>query len=215
MKTTLSIITLSILIALPTFAASKNYKAIYDNTDGSQAIEKPQFTSPANTGPLPLSTASDPDGVCKLYGKGSFVRNSLVVGGTVSNMVALDNSGQFNRFESGTEISYISCHTKNPAGTYPGIKTLNDDGSTTLSDLSFVINHSTYKLSTNNDFNVVCKLHGLTTYVANSLTKVRLCPTCTGTTLNSVKLDASGKFSEFVKEFEPVDNNGVQTIICR
>jgi hypothetical protein len=99
MKKTFVLLTVTFFLASTTFANvdmdredanfySTNAKAITQNDDGSFTIILPKFKNPTGEGDIQISTASDMNGVCKLYGFESSVltTDSLLVT-TVGNWV--------------------------------------------------------------------------------------------------------------------------------
>jgi hypothetical protein len=155
---------------------SKNYSAKYVNQDQSISIVSPKFSDPAGSGALHLSSNSNMDGVCNLFGQGAFIPNSKVdYYARKGSSVVINQNSQFERFDSNEytyTIGVITCSPPNPV-VVPTSENLegrfsNDDGSTTIKNPKFKMTGSNLFISSKSDLNGVCKLYGLTAFVANS-----------------------------------------------
>lgn len=163
---------------------SKSYKfqSKYINDDGSISIIKPSFSNPTGSGALYISSNSDANGLCKLYGLGAYVhqsRNSFNVptGKFEFSLVKISDSGKFESFDdiSGSAVASFICQpvdgmpkparvTKNYEGLFS-----NDDGSITVVKPKFYVNGFNIYLSLGSDLSGVCKLYGFGAYIDKSL----------------------------------------------
>lgn len=184
-----------------TFTGSENYEAKYTNDDGSISIIKPKFSNPEGNGSLYISAASDLGGLCKLYGLGRYVPNSIraLNKGPVV-MVRINSNARFSQFDYSSGISAIDRFTCEPIGgiPYPALVSdnhagffHNDDGSTTIVKPEFQINGSSSYISESSDLNGLCKLYGFGSYVPNSKRIFNQGP------VNIVRINSNARFSKF------------------
>ncbi len=155
---------------------STNYEAIRKNDDGSVSIIKPKYRAPNGQNLRLMATGSSLDGVCKLYGFVSYVRNSLLSHDDSNSVgVKINASGRFggyldNRTEVGHLIDSLACSTGSEPGGNPGARTIrNDDGSVSIMAPTFRLNGTSYRLMSNgSSMDGICRLFGLPGYVPNS-----------------------------------------------
>jgi hypothetical protein len=193
---------------------SKNYEAKHVNQDLTVSIVKPKFSNPNGDGSLFLSENSDKNGACKLYGLASYVAKSMLIynAGSGSNVV-IDASSKFSAFGSnvsGFAIGTITCNTAEnkpiPVSDNLSGRFINDDQSVTIKTPKFMMNGENLYFSENSEKNGVCKLYGLTSYIANSMLIYN------ARSGRNVVTDASSKFSEFGSN---VSGYAIGSLMCR
>lgn len=189
---------------------SKNYEAMYVNQDLTVSIVKPMFSNPTGDGSLYLSAKSDLNGVCRLYGLSSYVANSKLNYDASNKSVAIDGNSKFNRFEASHiyAIGTITCNSSEnkpiPVSDNFGGRYINDDGTVTIKTPKFMMNNENFYFSAKSDLNGVCKLYGLSSYVANS--KINY-----DANNESVAVDGNSKFNRFEASYI----YAIDSLICR
>lgn len=177
---------------------SKNFAAKYINEDSSVSIVKPKFSDPYEDGDVFISSRSDLNGVCKLYGLHSYVNNSRINHDELlGNSAVIDASSRFSGLESNEKyytIGTITCSTTantTPVSNNFKAKDVNDDKSTTIKNPKFKMNGNDLHLAASSDLNGVCRLYGFKSSVNNS--KINH----DARRGESVNVDGSSKFSGF------------------
>mgnify|MGYP003640405472 CR=1 FL=1 len=155
------------------FGASTNYKAKNVNEDGTVSITLPKFSNPTGAGSIPIDSESNLDGVCKLYGLGSFVKNSLLLTDTsVKESIIINEIGRYSRITWGTTIKHIACQNTEeiPINVSKNYKEIfvNDDESVTIMQPRFRMNGVNLAIAGGSNLNAVCKFYGFKYYVDKS-----------------------------------------------
>jgi hypothetical protein len=83
----------------------KRYDELERNSGGSVTIINPKF-GPVEDAVLPLSSHSDLNGVCRLYGYATYVYNSAIPYGNFSETALINEDGRFNKI--GTPLMFQS-----------------------------------------------------------------------------------------------------------
>lgn len=199
------------------FKGSKNYKAKYINDDGTISIVKPKFSNPKGSGDAYISNSSNLDGLCKLYGLGSFVKNSLTTFklGYYGQLVRVNSDARFSNFDSSNTTNTVKSFSCNPiqaaqssnlkSDNYRGLY-FNDDGTVTLLKPRFKINGSNSYFSTESNMNGLCKLYGFGNYVHNSLSTFKL-----GYHGRVVKINKKARFINFNSPYNYIT---VKSLMC-
>lgn len=177
------------LICLPVVGldvkSSRNAENISTNDDGTVTIIKPMFSNADGTGNLKISISeennSNLDGVCRLFGQGKYVSNSVryVDARNSSTLVVISSWGTFEKFEPGYRknaiesllcfppVHFQSRPSKNAESIFH-----NDDGAITIYRPMFSDPDGTgnLRISVEDESNLegVCKLFGKEKYVSNS-----------------------------------------------
>jgi hypothetical protein len=208
---------------------SKNYEAQYVNDDGSITFVRPKFANPEGTGSLRLSAENESNlaGICKLFGAGSYVSNSVTFDNfegsstVVPRHVRISSIGTFETFDTSKHydpVRTLICMSPEPTSQLVpsdnAEKILtNNDGSITIVRPKFSnpdgIGGSRLSVGEKvSNLDGICKLFGAGSYVPNSLTIESL--TITGNRL--VRISSNGTFERFDRNN---DYKQVRTLICR
>lgn len=209
-----------------TFSGSRNFEERYINDDGSVSIVKPQFSNPAENKDLYISQKSNFNGLCKLYGLGSYIPNSSQSFHVdpYSSVVRINLEGHFSQFDKSQDYKAVlsfSCTSADgmpysdlASGNYLG-PFYNDDGSITILKPKFKINGYDLHISEFSNLNGLCKLYGFVGYVSNSkksFTQVESgSPVKIGSAGFVVKINSEGHFSRFDSSS---DNKALESLMC-
>lgn len=207
-------------VAAQAVAPSRSYQSLIYNNDGSARVIAPFFQNPTGEGALPLSSKSDHNGVCRLYGFGAVqaseaegdYRRTAVIGiyGRLSGYREYDAYGAAN-----PRLTEIYC---GPSETSPRAKVtveervaavhVNDDGSTTLV-APFVAGSGGERtpLTASGSLRGVCRYFGFQAYVAS---------TSSGDLRKTVWIGADGKISG-LRHYDAYGsaNPRLDSIVCR
>lgn len=196
---------------------SKNYETKHVNDDGSITIVGPKFSSPDGRGSLNLSVENEGNlyGICKLFGEGDYVRNSVRYIGGSGSLVRISRSAKFDRFEAASEknaVNTIICQPSNKTDIGPSANAekflSNDDGSITILNPKFsnADGSGNLRLSVSDDSNLegICKLFGFKKYVQHSSRYVDGRGTL-------VRISRKGKFEKFDSS---KDRNALSSLMC-
>ncbi len=202
--------------------ASKNYEALHHNDDGRVTIVGPKFGSADGTVRY-ISSASNNNGVCALFGFGASVDEARLTSGNLERTVVI---GSDSMFESFRNISYsnaanansriLSIMCENAADTTASTRlhdrTLNnDDGTITLRQPSFGYSDGTDRwISSTSDLNGVCKRFGYGAAVSSGMLSA-------GNLERTVVLGSDGRFVKF-KNIAYGSNNAnsrITSLVCK
>ena len=186
--------------ALESVQASRNYEARYVNEDLSVSFVNPKFSNPSGGGDIPLTLASDKDGVCRLYGLAAYVESSTTTFSARSGTgVVIGADSRFSQFQSLRHtdgIRSIACKAEDNGPITPstnwGAKYINDDGSVTINAPKFKMNGVDLHISLDTDKNGVCNLYGYSSYVESSATTDSI------RSGKSVSINSDSKFNKYV-----------------
>jgi len=138
--------------------ASNNAKILFNN-DGTATLELPFFNASHF-----LSLNSNLDGVCKLFGLGQHIPNSLIEDTLRAQVVAnVDVNGRFSKYELlPGRIASLLCDTSGLTFAYVSKKEYADN--TAFQDLT-VSNGAFYRpISRDSSLNFICKQFGFNRY---------------------------------------------------
>lgn len=211
---------LAFSLAQAAFGASTNYEKLLSNDDGSVTIVEPRFNA-ADGGNLPLSSTSDTNGVCRLYGYAAGVANALTVDGDYERTVIIGSEGRFAGFRLFSSTGYYNSKIASLMCTNGGSSLIepskryerlasNDDGSVTIVKPAFGSADGTIRyFSTRSNLDGLCRLYGFPSAIANSLV-------LEGDYSRTVVLGQDSKFAGFV-EFSSTAyyNYGVASVMCQ
>lgn len=182
---------------------SKNYEGKYLNDDGSMSIYKPKFSNADGNGSKYISVNSSYNGLCKLYGLGTFIPGSAksFKQDSTDSVVKINSSGRFQEFVLSRTINAVRTFACAPitgmprpslvSGNHSGIF-LNDDGSKTVLYPRFKMDAYIMGVSLYSNMQGLCKLYGLGSYVENSI--VHMNKEVPGYV---VKVNSGAQFQEF------------------
>jgi hypothetical protein len=193
---------------------SVNYKSIHTNDDQTVSIVEPKFSNPlGDDNSLPISNDSNLNGLCKLYGFGTYIVNSMKSYYAKDNgrNVIISSEGKFSGFTKQSKdnaIESFSCNTGNKqeiSVNYAKIST-NDDGTKTILKPLFKINGVDHFISNDSNLNGLCKLYGQANYILNSM--LDFDPSVRG---RNVVVTSKSKFKEFTNSRE---DNAIHSFMC-
>ncbi|MBS1962450.1 MAG: hypothetical protein JST04_09555 [Bdellovibrionales bacterium] len=198
------------------FYASKNYEALYTNDDGRVTIGGPKFGSADGTVRW-ISTSSNLNGVCELFGYGAAVASSLTWDGDFDRTIVIDSDARFSAFRSrgynynNSRIATIMCETGVQAGPSTRLEKpviVNDDGTVTLVGPAFGAADGTVRwMSTSSNLNGVCKSFGFQSAIPASLT-------WDGDFDRTIILGGDAKFSAYRSRGYNYNNSRIKTLMC-
>jgi len=196
--------------------ASKNYDSIITNDDARVTLMGPKFSA-ADGQTRWLSSSSDLDGVCLLFGYEKAVASALLTDWNFDRTVVIDSSGRFASFRGVSEkslnprIASIMCETGAPVSKSSRLEKppiLNDDGTSTLMGPSFGSpDGSVLWISLFSDLNGVCKLYGFGSAIPASIQ-------ASGDFERTVMVGGDGRFSSFRGYSYLVYNRRIVSLMC-
>ncbi len=218
MKTKSLIGVLSLGVCLSAFASSDNYRDLKVNDDGTSTIIGPAFTI-ATGGNARISSKSNRNGVCKLYGFDLMIgEGSITVGDDRERTAVIDGNGRYSAYTSynnsynNSYIDSIVCARNHQtlsvsARTQP---LLNDDGSFTLLDpkVGHYDGGRVSRISGHSNLDGVCNYHGLGR--ALNATAIRVGDDRERT----VVLESGGRFQGFKKYNNSYNNSYIKSLVC-
>jgi hypothetical protein len=148
----------------PEIAPSTNYERRVDNPDGSVTFVTPMFSH--INGKARISSVSDPNGACALYGASKHVASKRIWIAGVHDTPFIGVDGKLlkvEKLENPYVYEYLVCASSGaaPSRQYKALKT-NDDGSVTIVEPRFDFLGLGYRsrISFVSDHNGVCRLFG-------------------------------------------------------